>query len=147
MRAGSRTETPRERLRKCQDSATGSLFQLSPREATGWLRQRSRSSLLLFALLCSVGKKSECYLAAVPSAVRFACRCCVYLFAHASPTMPSISLVLLLYLKKGVYGTCVYVYACTIHACTCIGYTLGSQCIPGIYIREVVSDNARGLYQ
>ena len=54
MRAGSHTETPREMLRKRKDSATGYLFQLSPREATRWLRQRSRSSLLLFALLCTV---------------------------------------------------------------------------------------------
>ena len=93
MRAGSRTETPRERLRKRQVSASGSLLQLSPREATGWLRQRSRSSLFLSVLLCSVEKKAECNLAAVPSAVRFACRCYVCLFTHAHPTMPSISLV------------------------------------------------------
>ena len=33
-------EMPRERLCKRQDSASGSLFQLSRREATGWLRQR-----------------------------------------------------------------------------------------------------------
>ena len=38
-------------------------------------------------------KKVVCDLAAVPSAVRFACRCCVCLFAHARPTMASISLV------------------------------------------------------
>ena len=56
MRAGSRTDTPREGLRKHQESASGSTFQLSPREATGWLRQHSRFSLLLSALLCSVEK-------------------------------------------------------------------------------------------
>ena len=54
------------RLRKRQHSAPGSLSQLSPREATRWL------DVFLHAGHCSV-----CH------------------FAHARPTMPSISLVII----------------------------------------------------
>ena len=34
--------------------------------------------------------------------------------------------------KKGFI--CMYIHI-HVHVCTCIGYTLGSQCIPGIYPR------------
>ena len=40
-----------------------------------------------------VYSKAECDMAAVPSAVQSAGRCSVCHFAHARPTMPSISLV------------------------------------------------------
>ena len=51
-----------------------------------------RRSLLQSALLCS---KADCDVAAVPSAVQSAGRCSVCRFAHARPTMPSISLVII----------------------------------------------------
>ena len=93
MRAGSRTETQNREATQAPRQRHRIPIPALAKRGYGMAKTALpiQPPFVCVALLSR--KKAECDLAAVPSAVRFACRCCVCLFAHARPTMPSISLV------------------------------------------------------